>query len=321
MSEIDPNNKFDFNARADLSMIHSIDNCQICGHNLAYKLIRKEKIYNEVRLESTWVECTNCASAHIDPYPSPTDLLRYYKTGYVDMCFEGSSDQDASHTLHYAADYLPTVFENYGFSLADAGISREQLQSKTILDYGCATGLFMRYLKEVCLVDPAVIFGMDVESDMLETCRDLALNVFSIDQKDLMPVRADLITLWNVIEHIHDPKSAIESLLDLLAENGEILIETPMFGSLAKKLSDKWSHFIIVEHINLFSRQAIKKMFAEAGMECISESSFGANLPAMADPVFKKALDQMAKEKDFGATQVLRFRRVGKNSGSESISA
>ncbi len=310
--DIDLHKKLEFNDGNDLTMIYSIDNCQICGHNLAYKLVRKEKKINEVRLESTWVECANCASAHIDPYPAASDLFQYYKTGYVEMNFEGSSDQDASHTVHYAAEYLPTVFQNYGYSLADAGISRDQLQGKVILDYGCATGLFMRYLNEVCAVDPSVIFGMDVESDMLETCRDLSLNVFSIHQKDLMPKRADLITLWNVIEHIYDPKSAIESLLDLLAENGEILIETPMFGSLAKKLGDKWSHFIIVEHINLFSRSAIKKIFADAGMECISESSFGANLPEMGDPVFKKALDQMAKEKDFGATQVLRFKKVSK---------
>ena len=48
-------------------------------------------------------------------------------------------------------------------------------------------------------------------------------------------------------------------------------------------------------------------MFEDFGMSCISESSFGANIFAKIQPSVKKALDQMAKEKDFGATQVLRF--------------
>jgi hypothetical protein len=116
--------------------------------------------------------------------------------------------------------------------------------------------------------------------------------------------------MWNVIEHIYDPKKAVKSMIDLLEDDGEIFVETPMYGSLAKKLGKDWSHYIVIEHKNLFSRIAIKKLFDEFGMKCVAESSFGANLFEPIKPTVKNALDQIAKEKDFGATQVLRFKRI-----------
>ena len=150
---------------------------------------------------------------------------------------------------------------------------------------------------------------MDVESDMLQKCRGMSPNFYSNTQIHEIEKKFDLITMWNVIEHIHNPKPVLRSMFDLLTDDGEIFIETPMYGSLAKKLGEDWSHYIITEHINLFSRASIKKVFDELGMKCISESSFGANIFGEIQPNVKKALDQMAKEKDFGSTQVLRFKK------------
>jgi 2-polyprenyl-3-methyl-5-hydroxy-6-metoxy-1,4-benzoquinol methylase len=291
-----------------MALEKSIDNCQICGHAYVYKLITKSKAYNGATLQSSWVECANCGSAHIDPYPTADELLRYYSIGYVEMDFEGTSDLHSSHKLHYSSEYEKVVFKNYGFSLQDAGL--HNLKQKSILDYGCATGLFYKYLTTVCDVAPEYIFGVDVESDMLDKCRKKYTNNFySTDQTHLIGQRFDLITMWNVIEHIHDPKKALASIIDLLKNDGEILVETPRFGVLAKKFGQNWAHYLTFEHINLFSRDAIKKLFKDFGMECISESSFGANIFGEIDPAIKFALDSIAKEQDFGATQVLRFKK------------
>jgi 2-polyprenyl-3-methyl-5-hydroxy-6-metoxy-1,4-benzoquinol methylase len=291
----------------------SIDKCQICGGSKSYKLVTKEKFFRGAAWQSSWVECINCDSAHIDPYPSEEELFKYYSTGYVEMDFEGTSDENSNHKLHYSSEYEKIVFQNYGYSLSDAGISKDNLQNLSVLDYGCATGQFFKYLTDVCSVDSNSIYGVDVESDMLEACRKLSPNFYAIDQAHSIGRRFDLITMWNVIEHIYNPRVAIQSVINLLEKNGEILVETPMYGLLAKKLGDRWSHYIVTEHINLFSRGALIELFAGLGMECISQSSFGANLFGDIDPIVKSSLDQIAKEKDFGATQVLRFKKFSKN--------
>jgi 2-polyprenyl-3-methyl-5-hydroxy-6-metoxy-1,4-benzoquinol methylase len=288
---------------------HSNDRCQICGNSNSKILISKIRHYKGAQLKSSWVECGNCKSAHIDPYPTEEQLKSYYSSGYVEMDFEGTTDENSSHKLHYSKEYENVVFENYNFSLKDAKFSKADLKEKLILDYGCANGIFYKFLTEINGVRKENIYGIDIESDMLERCRKISPNFYSTEQIDKIEKRFDLITMWNVIEHIYNPKPALKCIINLLKDDGEIFIETPMYGSLAKKMGKEWSHFIVIEHINLFSRPAIKKMFNDYGMECISESSFGANIFGDVNTNVKRALDQMAKEKDFGATQVLRFKK------------
>ena len=288
----------------------SKDNCQICGNSFSYELISKNRNHNGIEYKSKWVECVNCGSAHIDPYPTEVELLSYYSSGYVEQIYEYGSAADQNHKFHYSKSNEKIVFENYGYSLKDANITQFELKEMTILDYGCANGIFYTYLKNICGVSKNNIYGVDVESDMLEECRKISPNFYSTREIHKIEKQFDLITMWNVIEHIYNPKDAIKSMIRLLKEDGLIFLETPMYGSLGKKLGEDWSHYIAIEHINLFSRSAIKQIFEDCGMKCISESSFGANLFGSIKPNVKKALDQMAKEYDFGATQVLCFKKI-----------
>ncbi len=291
------------------TLIRSNDECQICNHSFSYEILTKTKEISGKFFQSTWVECANCGSAHIDPYPTEDNLLKYYSSGYIDMDFAGTTDHHSSHKLHYSDRYEDIVFENYGYSIQDAGYSIEDLKNLKILDYGCANGIFYKYLTHVCGLNHNNIYGIDIDSDMLEACQKMSQNFYSTKQLRDINEKFDLITLWNVIEHIYKPEPALKEIINLLQDNGEILIETPMYGLLANKLREEWSHYIVVEHINLFSRDALINMFDKFGMKCISASSFGANLFGEIQPRVKSALDQIAKKLDFGATQVLRFKK------------
>lgn len=277
----------------------SIDYCQICGHSSSYALVSKNRKIKEIEYHSTWVECELCGSAHIDPYPSQDELKKFYAADYTEL-----------HKLYYSKNYEKVIFENYGLSLKDAGLSINHYQEKSILDYGCANGVFYKYLIEIQNLDRKNIFGCDIESDTLKTCKKLSSNFFSIEEVYQIQKRFDLITLWNVIEHIFEPQKEIKSIVQLLKDDGQIFIETPMFGKLAQKLGADWSHYLVTEHINLFSRSAIKKMFEDIGFKCISESSFGANIFGNMPFNKKKALDKIVKENDSGATQVLLFKKI-----------
>ena len=97
---------------------------------------------------------------------------------------------------------------------------------------------------------------------------------------------------------------------NLLNQDGEILIETPRYGKLATLLNKDYSHFLVVEHINLFSREAILEVFEKLGFNCLSASSFGADIDQSKNQIsVKNSMDRIAKIHDFGATQVLRFKK------------
>lgn len=283
---------------------HSLDKCQICGGKESQYVLQKIR----GNYASTWVECLNCHSAHIDPYPTRDQLFNYYNSNYVELDLSGTADQGSDHKLHYSADYESTVFQNYTYSLIDSGIKPDEMRSsfEKVLDYGCANGVFLKYLKGQGY-KAANIFGADIGEDMLETARSFTPNVCNIDR---LTGKYDLITLWNVIEHIHEPRAIVGKLRDLLSVGGEVFIETPVYGELAKTMGKDFAHFLVVEHINLFSRRAIIDMFNDFGFTCLSQSSFGANIPAESNQGFvKSTFDSLSKKNDFGATQVLRFKK------------
>ena len=88
-----------------------------------------------------------------------------------------------------------------------------------------------------------------------------------------------------------------------------VLIQTPHFNELAALLKKTFAHYLVVEHIHLFSRKALITLLESEGFECLAQSSFGANAyeKYVSEP-YKTAYDKLAKKYDFGATQVLYFR-------------
>jgi 2-polyprenyl-3-methyl-5-hydroxy-6-metoxy-1,4-benzoquinol methylase len=292
-------------ASTDISK--SMDACQICGTFDATFAMKKTR----GSFSSTWVKCGKCKSAHIDPYPGADELSQYYNSNYTEMDFSGTDDETVSHRLRYSKQYEETIFSEYVFSLKDAGLEPSQisLNYKNILDFGCANGVFLSFLRKI-EVPQKNIFGCDISRQMIEACRPITDNLYVTGELDGLNEQFDLITLWDVIEHIHDPKPTLKKLISMLTENGEILVQTPHYGLLADLMGASFAHYLAVEHINLFSREALIGIFDEIGMQCVSASSFGANVDASQNqPFVKSSFDKVSKTFDFGATQVLRFQK------------
>jgi hypothetical protein len=82
--------------------------------------------------------------------------------------------------------------------------------------------------------------------------------------------RFDVITLWDVIEHMTDPKSAVRHVHDLLSNNGLIAINTVDSGSVPAKLLGKYWHLVVPpEHLEYFSRKSLVRLLEDAGFEVL----------------------------------------------------
>ena len=81
----------------------------------------------------------------------------------------------------------------------------------------------------------------------------------------------DLITLWDVIEHVPDPKAYIQRAVDLLRKGGVMALATPDVDSIPARLTGKrWVGFkLSEEHVYYFSIRTLRRMLEEAGMEVI----------------------------------------------------
>ena len=283
-------------------------NCQICGANQGKVLLTKSRF----NYFSTWIECSGCNSAHINPYPGEEQLEDYYNNDYTEMDFVSTDDWSVNHRLRYSTEYQEIINMEYDLSLRDLEIDiyNAPLKFGKILDFGCANGVFLRYLLSIGY-DKDNIFGCDISPKMLTEAVKFTDNVFFPSDIQDFKDTFDLVTLWDVIEHIYDPRETLKNIVASLKVGGELLIQTPNYGLLASLYHEDFAHFIVMEHINLFSRSAMINFIESLEMRIVKAGSFGANISTDGNQAnVKLALDRAAKELDFGATQILRFIKI-----------
>ena len=137
------------------------------------------------------------------------------------------------HDGHYWDDYK---FEAYGneesraeYSQRYADVLAESSKyTSTIhrsLDVGCGIGNFASWAVDRGL--DAV--GAEVDEEAIGAARARGLVVYELEEmaSAIEPGSLDLITMWDVIEHLVDPATAVRDLVPLLRPGGLMVLETP----------------------------------------------------------------------------------------------
>lgn len=269
----------------------------------------KKNFHARVRweeLDSSWYRCGACDSLMILPRPSKKAITKIYENEYLNRRFQPHAGVDSR--IRYSEGYRPTVYAEYAQSLADLGIKKGGV--KSILDFGCAEGIFLEFCKDY-FNSRTTLYGTDLSGDMLGRARRNGLNVISLNRLDSLDMKFDLITLWDVIEHVEDPGTVISGLKKLLSPRGRIVIQTPRFGLLGELLGGNWCHLLPVQHLSVASKEGMQKLVRRTGLKIEKYCSFSADAPStvVAEP-YKRVFDQLAKKLDFGCVQILSLRRT-----------
>lgn len=281
-----------------------MNSCRICGEVKFAEKCAKEF----AGCRSMWVECIGCHVQRIYPYPTSEELTRYYNDRYLSKQCSGA----VSHLKRFSPTYRPTVFHEYSLTFSDVGVRIEDLKEARVLDYGCADGIFLDWLTSLG-ANKQNLFGIDLSAEMVECAVKKGYRACTPDQQDdLLTHPFDFICLWDVLEHISNPRETIAELTEVMRPGTYVLIQTPMLGLLSERLGEQFEHYLPIEHLHLFPRHALLELFESAGFSHVNSKSFGANAPTEIVPhPYKQAYDSLAKLTDNGATQVALFQWEG----------
>lgn len=138
-----------------------------------------------------------------------------------------------------------------------------------ILDVGCAYGYFLELAKEkgfeVFGIDPSDYavkhakrkFGKRVQKSFLEVA-DFPSNYF------------DVITMFDVFEHLADPKKDLEKVYKMLKKNGILVMATGDTSSFWACFSGrKWTFYNPPQHIFYFNRDNVQKIVESSGLKVL----------------------------------------------------
>lgn len=252
--------------------------CSVCGssnYGLLYQI-------PDINLGTTtdifnYVKCGNCGFVFQNPQLTPEELSKYYPDTY--SCYQ-SIDRDSTKSL------VNRELVNFGFRKRWNFIISE-FSSGKLLDIGCATGNFLYYGINNKNWD---LFGLDINNRAVEIAKSRGLKAFqgSITDHPFNNNEFDVITLWDVLEHLHNPRESLFKIKNILRDGGIIIIRIPRMDSWDYGVFHQyWHGFEAPRHLSVFSKQTITRMLEEMGLKIIRTSSeYGSYMAFVIDVRF-----------------------------------
>ena len=237
--------------------------CNLCGGNDYVVVHEKISPKRAVRLTDKYsaakgvlctdqvVRCRKCGLVYINP--------RLEENTIIEACSLG----DDKVYVSQEEGRLNTFRKGIQFVEGHASKGR-------LLDVGCAAGFFLKAAKDsgwdVTGVEPNKWLG------------DYGRNKFKVNvltgtlQDASFSVKGfDVVTMWDVLEHMPDPKSGLIEANRILKDGGVLVISYPDYGSVFSKIFGRRWWFFLSHHLYYFTPKTLERMLQEAGFEIIKK--------------------------------------------------
>ncbi|AEG45126.1 bifunctional 2-polyprenyl-6-hydroxyphenol methylase/3-demethylubiquinol 3-O-methyltransferase UbiG [Isoptericola variabilis] len=165
-------------------------------------------------------------------------------------------------------------------------------EGKTVLDVGCASG----YLADALNERGCTVSGVERDPAAAETARPKLASLVVGDVEELDFAEAfegatfDRIVFGDVLEHLVDPARVLRSALDVLADDGEVIISVPnvTHGSLRLALlSGRWRYtdegLLDRTHVRFFTWSSLVELVSDAGL--VVREAWSTNLDPLGTEV------------------------------------
>lgn len=230
---------------------------------------------------TTMFSCISCSN---------TDLLEYrsiegytlFRCSYCDILITRTTDRQWKQYIRnkysgeYTRDYeimLPKLHKRFERHLS---IIKQFASGGRLLDVGCGTGHFLKYVKET---DSSwKLFGVEPSGLLRKvaiTNSGVVIKNGSLDAIPFGDSYFDIITCYDVLEHSMDLKKNMRELKRVLKPGGLLFVQAPNYRSLMAQLtSDGWDWWCIPDHLLHFSYLALKYCITSAGFTMVRSFTY-----------------------------------------------
>lgn len=236
-----------------MSDVIHYNNCPVCKSTaIAFVLNAIDNTVSKQQFE-IW-ECKNCKLRFTQNVPDENNIDNYYK-----------AEEYISHTntnkgfVNKAYHFVRSITLNSKKKLVERYTGK---RNGNLLDIGAGTGAFASTMKKNGWCVTAL------EPD--ETARTNAKKDFNIDllpSENLFGLEKesfDAITLWHVLEHVHQLHNYIDQFFSLLKKDGCLIIAVPNYTSFdATEYTEGWAAYDVPRHLYHFSPKSMKLLLTK----------------------------------------------------------
>jgi len=154
----------------------------------------------------------------------------------------------------------------------------EQKSEGSLMEIGCGKGGFLRLAERHFAVE-----GMDISRYAIQAAEahfHQKVSVGDIEQRTLPHKKYDVIAVFNILEHLHQPKTAVQRLYRSLNDGGLLVGSVPNNYGWIGGLVTRLENFFDRTHVSTYPPVVWQGIFQEAGfrvVEFFGETTFGRN--------------------------------------------
>ena len=193
------------------------------------------------------VRCNRCASVWLDDPPKPEAMPFHYGPDY----YRGIAAAGETAALRRWKRQIQVI--------------SQYRRSGDILDIGCSSGGFLGTLKS----GPWNLHGIEIAPEMADRARkNTGADVFVGDAlaAPFRPQSFDVITCFDVLEHVYQPQDLLRKALEWLKPGGIFYTMLPNIDSWeANFFGSYWYGLELPRHLFHFSPQSLRHLMESVG--------------------------------------------------------
>jgi 2-polyprenyl-3-methyl-5-hydroxy-6-metoxy-1,4-benzoquinol methylase len=234
--------------------------CPVCG-SAEIKNVLSAKDYTVSGKIFPIAECKNCLLRFTQDVPDASSIAPYYK-----------SEEYISHT-----DTSKGIINRLYQSVRKKTLRKKRMlvekitgiKAGQLLDVGSGTGAFVNEMKQ----NGWQVTGLEPDAD----AKGVAKKNHNIELEDISRFYQlnadcyDAITLWHVLEHVHELSAYVQQLKALLKEKGKLFIAVPNYTSKdADIYKECWAAYDVPRHLYHFSPRSMQALMEKHGLKLLA---------------------------------------------------
>lgn len=189
------------------------------------------------------------------------------------------------------AERLRIAFEKHTLALYERYLRRmaDLTQPGRLLDVGCSTGALMLAAQRQGWAVEGLEIGKASAAYAAQRLQ-VPVHTLSLYNFEAPAASYDAIAFLEVIEHLEDPVGAVKKLHHLLRPGGLLLVSTPNYDSLFRRLFGTrwWVVNCEEEHIQLFNRRSLERILGQQGFDVVWTHIRGLDMAGMLQTIRHK---------------------------------
>ena len=239
-------------------------NCNLCGLDNVRVLFSKKDKLGVTGEGFNVVQCQGCGLLYINPRPSQEEIGKFYPEIY--------SWKETLEAESFLTKCIRRLERTYRYHLLRDEVSKvvrfTERSCGRILDIGCGTGDRLDVLRSKGFET----FGVET-SDSADYAKDhLHLNVLKGDlfSANFTDGFFDIVTLYNVLEHTHNPARICKEIHRILKDDGFLVIQVPNKDSFQYKIfKERWAAFDVPRDLYYFGSEVLGSLLSKAGFALV----------------------------------------------------